>query len=373
VRRRTLGGQLTWLVVLATLLGMLAFSAVAAFVIWLDERSDGAPKAARAEDAADAPRKPAKLKKPKGDDALEEIAEDIGLAVVVATPLGLIVALLAARWAARRATRRIDGLIATAARMSAHDPRARLPLSDRRDELDDLAAALNQVFDRMDEGIAALRRFAGDASHELRTPLAVLISGLEVARRRPREAAEWEAVGDRTLDEARRMADLVEALLQGARVGAFDLVADPVEVDAELDAVAARCRAEAEAAGVALTVDAASGAAVRIDPRGLAIVLGNLVGNALRHSPRGGAVALRARALDGRVRLEVDDQGPGVPAAERERLLARPGEADGDARKRVGLGLSIARRIALAHGGTLTIEDAPGGGARFAIELPTAS
>jgi signal transduction histidine kinase len=347
--RRTIGAHLARLVTFSTALGLGVFTAVAATVVWLDEvyeADDDDPI-----DEAD-------------DTPLGEVIEDLGLGVAVATPVALLVALAGARWAARRVTGRIDALIAAASRMTAQNLGERLPVSPRGDELDDLSAALNLLFTRIDDGIAALRRFAADASHELRTPLAATINALEVARRRPRDAAEWQRVSDETLDELRRMAELVEALLQGARAGAFDLAAEPVDLDGEVVAIADRWRDAAGAAGVAITVDASSATTARIDPRGLAIAVGNLVRNAIAHSPRGGVVTVRARGSGAGPRIEVDDQGPGVPAGQRARIFAPFARGD-----EVGLGLSIARRIAEAHGGALRVEDAPGGGARFAIEL----
>jgi signal transduction histidine kinase len=358
--RRTLGAHLARLVTLSTALGLAVFTAVAALVVWVDEvyETDDAGDADRDEDADDGP--------------LDEVVEDLGLAVLIATPLGLVVALAGARWAARQVTGRIDALVATASRMTAEDLRERLPVSSRGDELDDLITALNGLFTRIDDGIAALRRFAADTSHELRTPLAVTINALEVARRRPRERAEWERVSDQTLEELRRMAELVEALLQGARAGAFDLATEPVEIDFELPAIADRWRDPARAAGVALAVDAGSEALARVDPRGLAIAIGNLVGNAIAHSPRGGTVTLRSRRRDDRIVVEVDDQGPGVPAADRTRIFAPFVRGEAAYPAGIGLGLAIARRIVEAHGGTLEVGDAPGGGARFALELPAA-
>lgn len=341
-RRRTLGAHLAWLVTLSTALGLAVFTAVASFVVWLDERGE--------------------------DDALEEVVEDIGLAVVVALPVGVAVALAGARWAARRVTARLDALIASASRMTAEDLREPLPVSDRGDELDDLARALNALFERLDGGIASLRRFAADASHELRTPLTVMINELEVARRRPRDAAEWERVSGAVLDELRRMTELIEALLHSARSGAFDLPAAPVDVDAELAAIAARWRDPAARANVTLAVDAASHATARIDPRGLGIAVGNLVGNAIAHAPPETAVTVRARRDGATLVIDVDDAGPGVPAADRARIFTPFAKAAGS-----GLGLSITRRIVEAHAGTVTVGDAPSGGARFTIRLPAAS
>ena len=352
--RRSLGAHLAWLVTLSTALAIAAFALVAAVVVYVDEVTE----VEEAED--DEP----------DDSPLGEVLEDVGVAIAVATPIGLLVALAGARWSARRVTARLDALVARASRMSAESLDERLPVSARDDELDDLARALNELFARLHDGIAGLRRFAADASHELRTPLAVTINTLEVALRRPRDAAEWARVGNRTLDELRHLADLVEALLHEARAGAFDAAAEPLELDDAVAGTVDRWREAATAANVTLALEGSSGVAAQIDPRGLAIAVGNVIKNAITHSPRGGAVTVRIAATGDRGRVEIDDQGPGVPAPDRARVFApfaRGADADTTG---VGLGLAIARRIVEAHGGTIAIADAPGGGARFVIELP---
>ena len=354
-RAGPLGRQLGRLVTLSTALALLVFTAVASAVVWLDE-------AAEAEHPG--------VDDDVGESPLDDVIADLGLAVAIATPLGLGVAIAGAWWAARRVAARIDALIATASRMTADDLDARLPVSPRGDELDALAAALNALFARIDGGVAALRRFAADASHELRTPLTVMINTLEVASRRPRDVAAWEQVAARTLDELRRTADLVEALLQSARAGAFDLPAEPVELDAELAAIVEHWQGPARAAGVTLAADVRSGAAVRVDPRGLAIAIGNVVANAIAHSPRGGTIAVRATSAGDDARIEIDDDGPGVSPADRARIFAPFVRGEPGSRAGAGLGLAIARRSIEAHGGAIAVEDAPAGGARFVVALP---
>lgn len=349
-RRRTLGAHLAWLVTLSTAAGLFVFTAAASFVVWLDERDE--------------------------DDVLEEVFEDIGPAVVVATPLGVLVALLGARWAARRVTARIDALVAAASRMTAEDLDERLPASGRGDELDDLVGALNGLFERIDDGIAALRHFAAAASHELRTPLTVMINSLEVARRRPRDVETWERVSGELLDELHRMAELIEALLQSARSGAFDLAAAPIELDAELAARAPRWREAATSAQVSLRLEVASGAAVRIDPRGFEIAVGNLINNAIAHSPPGGSVTVRTACHEQQALIHVEDEGPGVAAADRDRIFSpfvRGAGAVEAPTASLGLGLSIARRIVEANAGTIHVGEAARGGARFTIALPAVS
>jgi signal transduction histidine kinase len=356
-RPRTLGAQLSRLVVASTLLALAVFTAVAALVLLLEEYRE-------ADDDGE-----------MEEDAVEEVFGQLGTAVVVAAPIGLLVALLGARWSARRVTARIDAVIATASRMTADNLSERLPTPERGDELDDLTKALNQLFGRIETGITTLRQFTADASHELRTPLAVMINSLEVARRRARSIDEWERIADGTLEELRHTAELVEALLQSARAGAFDVATEPVDLDAELAALVERWRNTAAVTKIELLADLSSDAWVRIDPRGLAIAVGNLIRNAVAHSPVGGVVTITSRRNDALATIQVIDQGPGVPVDERSRIFepfargANPATVATPA-SGVGLGLSIARRLVEAHGGTLRVDAGPDGGALFVIQLP---
>ena len=302
----------------------------------------------------------------------EEAFTQVGMAMLVAAPLGLLLAIAAARWLASRAVRRVDTVIATARRMTAENLRERLPVSPAGDELDALAVALNGLFERLEGGVALQRQFAADASHELRSPLAVLSSTLEVARRRPRSSEAWEEVTDRALAEVQHMTRLVEALLQLARAGTMPR-SETVEISELLHAVVARWAAFASQAGVRVHVEAAAGLTVTIDRELVEVAVGNIVANAIAHSPARGEVRVYATAEAGQAIVRVADQGPGVPLHERERIFHPFVRGDvatadrGGARVGLGLGLAIARRVVEGHGGQIFVEGEPGGGAVFTI------
>ena len=357
-RKRGLGARLaSWTA--ATAAGaLLVFGLTAAIVIWGHESAESTDDATGEE----------------AEDPVDEAIQQIGPPIAVTAPIIILLAYVTTRRLARRVTDRMDGVVAAAHRLTHENLAERLPVSPAGDELDELAHALNALFARLDVGLAAQKQFVADASHELRTPLTVLRSDLEVARRRPRTPEEWETVADRARDEVAHMTAMVEALLRLARTGAAPPGDDRVDARALVDEVVARWRAAADAATVGLVVDAAADAAVAGDADALAVALGNLVGNAIAHSPVGGTIRVEARRVGAAVELAVTDQGPGVPAADRERIFlpfargasAAARVADGG----VGLGLSVARRIVEAHRGQLGVGDAPGGGARVVARLP---
>ena len=218
-------------------------------------------------------------------------------------------------------------------------------------ELKPVVAALNELLARVDTALSHERRFTDNAAHELRTPLAALAAQLQVAQR-----GQGTVAGDQALDKARqgaaRMAHLVDQLLQLARVEGSEMEAlAPCDLAVLVQGVCAGLGAQALAHTQSLELEAASGVDFHCPAQAdwMAILLRNLIDNALRYTPAGGRVLVSLRATDVGVRLTVADNGPGVEEAQRLRLGERfrrlsSGVADG-----VGLGLSIAARIAERH------------------------
>ncbi|HEX5466321.1 MAG TPA: HAMP domain-containing sensor histidine kinase [Candidatus Limnocylindrales bacterium] len=220
------------------------------------------------------------------------------------------------------------------------------------------------------ESLRHQREFAADASHELRTPLAVVRASVEHLRRHPQEPVA--AVGDALDDidaESRHMTELVDELLLLARAdsGAVQLEAQPVDL-AEVTVEAMNALAALAATrGVRLYLDP-SAAPLRGDPGRLRQLVTILVDNAVRHGRTGGQVAVRVRSDEGLATLEVVDDGPGIPEADRAHVFDRfwraPGSDGGS-----GLGLAIARWISEAHRGTIAVGASALGGARFEVRL----
>jgi len=290
----------------------------------------------------------------------------LGLASIALT--GLLGWLLA-RWVLSP----VEEIAVTARQIGEHNLTARIPDLGRGDELAALTTSLNAMLDRLAESLAAQRQFLSDASHEIRTPLTILKGHLEVTLRRPRQADEYRECLETLSGEVNHLEGLVRDLLWIARSqsAGVELELADAEIDPWLAAVAERHRKRVEEHGGRLVLDLASHARRAIDGDRLRQVVDNLLSNAIRFTPEGGELRVVSRA-DGVLTIAVEDDGPGVAPAEREAVFARFYRVD-DARNRAsggaGLGLAIARDIARAHGGDLSVEEADGGGARFVLRL----
>ncbi|AEW98835.1 sensor histidine kinase [Streptantibioticus cattleyicolor] len=281
--------------------------------------------------------------------------------------LPLIAVIALASWlVTRRALRPVEAIRAELAEIMKGDLSRRVPQPDARDEVARLAATTNATLAALEESAGRQRRFIADASHELRSPITSLRTQLEVARAHP----ELLEIGG-LIDDTLRLERLASDLLLLARLDAGE---PPRTERVDLAALVREELAHRAADRVPVTA-ALPGrpTAVTGNRAQLAHVLGNLVDNAQRHAVS--AVTVTVRRADDRVTLEVADDGPGVPAADRERIFERFVRLD-DARSRddggSGLGLAIVRNLTHRHLGTIEVTEAPGGGARFVTTLPAA-
>ncbi len=266
-----------------------------------------------------------------------------------------------------------------------------LPAADLPDEVAPLVAALNALLARLGQAWGQQRAFVADAAHELRSPLTALKLQAQVLRRLsepvgdgapPVHPADRAAALDALVAGVDRASRLVEQLLTLARSepGAPATTAQPVALAALLRQVLAdhaAALAAARGSHVELVADEATDATmpapeitVAGDPAALAVLVRNLVDNALRYTPAGGRVRLTLSSHPAGPLLTVDDNGPGIPEAERERVFERfvRGAAAADAAGS-GLGLAIVRSIAQRHGARVLLGDSPLGGLRVAVQF----
>jgi len=303
------------------------------------------------------------------ESPIEDAQSDVEKTFLVVGAAALVAALLAGYLLAARTAAPLRRFAGTAAAVGGGDlsPRVEVDPSAAA-ELRTLADAFNHMLDRLEDAFARQRGFVSDASHELRSPLTAIRGQIEVLAREPDPgAADVRRVEAATLAELRRVEGLVEELLALARL---DEGVGPAR--RELDADAFLREAVAAAPGGASLGSTAAGR-IDLDPDMVARVIRNLVENARRHAGPDGEVTVASTALAGRLRVDVDDDGPGIPPAERERVFDRFHRSDA-ARDRgsggSGLGLAIARAIVEAHGGTIRAAASPAGGARVSFELP---
>ncbi|GAA2812214.1 HAMP domain-containing sensor histidine kinase [Kitasatospora aburaviensis] len=301
------------------------------------------------------------------------------LGVYLAPAASLFVALTA--WLVTGlALRPVESIRRGMARIGAGAFHERVPVPPSRDAVARLAATTNTTLDRLERALAEQRRLVADASHELRSPLAALRSTLEVPLAHPAQA-DWPAVVAGALTDTERLQDLADDLLLLARTrdaGADGAAEGTVELhDLVTEQLAERGHTDP---GLTFRFEPLEGlgeeAEVVVPGREVLVgrILRNVLDNAARHAV--GTVTVRLGVTDGWARLEVDDDGPGIPAADRERVFDRFVRLD-TARNRAvggaGLGLALVRTIATSLGGTATAEHPPHGhGAHLVVRLPLA-
>jgi len=252
----------------------------------------------------------------------------------------------------------------------------RLALSEESTDFAGLVATLNAMIGRLETSFGALRRFTADASHELRTPLAVLRADVERAMMTSSQTERMVAL-EESLQEVRRMTDLVESLLTLARAdeGRFDIHREPVELQPLVQEVFETALILGEAQGVTVNLPFTADVVVMADRTRLRQLFLNLVTNAIKYTPAGGKVELGVGRHTDNVTFAVRDTGIGIAAADVPHIFERFWRAD-RVRSRMserggfGLGLAISQWIAQAHGGTLTASSRLGRGSLFTVTLP---
>ncbi|MFH9754240.1 sensor histidine kinase [Streptomyces griseus] len=301
--------------------------------------------------------------------AEQEAVNTVRGAMLTGLPLLLLVVAGVTWLVTRRALRPVEGIRREMAAITASEDLARrVPEPGSRDEIAALARTTNETLTVLEASVERQRRFVADASHELRSPIASLRTQLEVAEAHPELLDLPGAVADTV-----RLQVLAADLLLLARLDAGE---KPGSATVELGALVREEVSQRAGDRIAVRVEVPEGGAFEVNgSRGqLSRVIGNLLDNAQRHAEASVAVSV---AADGRgVRVEVRDDGAGVPEEERERIFERFVRLD-DARSRddggAGLGLAIARDVASRHGGTLTVHRAAEGGAAFRLWLPRPS
>jgi signal transduction histidine kinase len=295
---------------------------------------------------------------------LEEVTRSLDAvrrALWVGLPLLVALVGMVAWFVTGRALRPVEAIRAEVESVSGSTLHRRVPEPAGDDEIGRLARTMNAMLDRLEAASDRQRRFVADASHELRSPVAALRAELEVARLAGDPDGIRSAV-DGALDEEQRVEDLLADLLLLASVDeAVARSADPVDLAAIVTDEAARPRAHA------VEVEAIGPTVVRGSAVQLRRVVANLLDNAARHARSKVNVSVEPG------RLVVDDDGPGIPDGERERVFERFHRLD-EARTRdaggTGLGLAIVRALVERHGGSVRAESTPAGGARLVVELP---
>ena len=276
-------------------------------------------------------------------------------------------------WVSRRLLARIDSLSDTTRTIMEGDLTGRLPINGSGDELDRLAQSLNLMLARIEQLMAGLREVSDNIAHDLKTPLSRLRNRVEAALHEPYGEPVYREALERTIEEADGLIKTFNALLSIARIeaGAGSENRETLDVSALLRDVAELYEPVAEERGLELKAQAESPVFIKADRQLIGQAIANLVDNAIKYGtaetgpgdePARPEVTVSAVAKNGVAEIVVTDRGPGVPQADRERVLDRFVRLEASrSEPGSGLGLSLVAAVARLHGGSLKLEDnAPG-------------
>jgi len=308
----------------------------------------------------------------RSEEPMRAQSRDLLLILLLGLPLALVVAGVGGYTVARRALAPIERLTAHARTITAERLGERLPVDSPEDEMGRLAAVFNETLGRLEESFEQMRRFTADVSHELRTPLTSIRSVGEVGLRGHRDETAYRSIIGSMLEEADRLATLVDRLLTLSRAETRQAPQEMEAIDlAELaENVAAHLGVLAEEKRQAILVQRNGRFEALGDRVAIRQALINLLDNAIKFSPVGGQIRIRLSDAPAGAAIDVIDSGPGVTADARPRIFDRFYRADGIDASGTGLGLSIARGAVEATGGHLTLESTGPTGSTFRITLP---
>ena len=300
------------------------------------------------------------------DLGAERAEVDDALRTTGAVTLAVLVFAIALAWViAGRVLAPLRHLTETARSITETDLTRRLDVHGD-DEIAELTRTFNAMLDRLEVAFASQRAFVSDAGHELRTPITIIRGHLELLGDDPRERRETVEL---VSDELDRMTRFVEDLLTLAKAERSDFLR--LE-DVDLDILTEELMAKASAlAPRDWQLEGVGAGTLRADRQRLTQALMSLAHNAVQHTAEGTRIGLGSELSDGRARLWVSDDGPGIAPADQERIFDRFARAAAHRPDGTGLGLAIVRAIAEAHGGRVALRSAPGRGSTFTLDLPT--
>ena len=289
-------------------------------------------------------------------------------------PVLLILSILGGYLIAGQALKPIKAVTEAANAISdGQDLKARIGATGGKDEVSQLAASFDNMFDRLEASFEAEQQFTSDASHELRTPTTVILAECSYAQKNAKTPEDYQASLDVIQRQAEKMSTLVKSLLEITRLDQgtqkvnleYADLSDLVHVVCEEQAIVARN-------GIRLQTDIQPELYAEIDVFLISRMLQNLIDNAYKFGKENGYIRVTLHRAGTGARLTVEDNGIGIPEADRSRIFQRFYQAEDSRRSQsgMGLGLSMVRQIVLLHGGSITVDSAEGRGTTFTVILP---
>ena len=310
-----------------------------------------------------------------GDDLKEinQIGRDIFLAMLGAIPTVLLITLFGSAWVASKAIAPVEEIRQAAKRITAQRLDQRLPVPPTNDEIAGLIEMLNATFERLQRSFEQSARFSADASHHLKTPIAILRADVEEILADVNCSESTQARAEGLLHRIHHLSSVVEnlLLLSRADAGRVELSKEKFELGAVLEGVLDDALTLAEPLDLTVEADIPKHLLLKADPAFVGIIAQNLVENAVKYNTPGGRIRVQARAVNGEVEMTIGNTGDGIPKERASLLFERfyrvraGGRVPGH-----GLGLSIARELARAHGGEVELVRSDGSWTEMRVRLP---
>lgn len=308
------------------------------------------------------------------DQELETLRHTLAYVV----PIALLLAGLGGWFLAHHSLSPVVAMAERARQIGGEDLSRRLPVANPRDELGRLAETFNELLSRLESSMTQQRQFMADASHELRTPVTTTRTAAHVAlQQRHRDEDEYRRTLEIVEQQAARLSRIVEDMFTLARAdaGTYPLRVLPMYLDEVIEEVAAAARVLASTKDVQIHVNSITSASFVGDEDLIKRLVGNLLDNAVRHSPGGSTVRVELRSAGAAFTAVVSDSGTGIPVDHQPNIFQRfyrveDGRARSPSHGGAGLGLSLARWVARAHGGDIILTESSDKGTTFSVSLP---
>lgn len=311
-------------------------------------------------------------------EELNEVLDNLFSSFLVLAPIAILLSIALGWFLANKSLKPVDEMTRTARHITAQNLGQTIPHSGINDELGRLASTFNEMIGRLRSSFDQIKQFSIDASHELRTPLTIMRGEVELALHSNKTPDEYRRVLASNLEEIIRMSAIVENLLtlSKADLGRVELQDEDVHLRELLRDLFEDSEVLAEKKHIKVTLQKAEEVTVKGDKVRIRQLLLNLIDNAIKYTPENGNVSLELDKVNGMASVAVRDTGIGIPAEEIPKIFDRFYRVD-KARSRAmggsGLGLSIAKWIAEAHGGKIEVQSQPQKGSTFTVYLPVDS
>lgn len=297
--------------------------------------------------------------------------------IFITTMTFLIVLAAGVGWfMARRAVSGVEAVTRTAQKISGGNLEERVPVKARGDEIDRLATTFNQMLNRIQVLLTEIKEMSDHIAHDLRSPITRIRGIAEVTLTTGKSLSEYESMAASTVEECDRLLDMINTMLMISKTeaGVDRLIREEIDLTSLVRKACELFEPTAEDKGVTVSCDVPSGSHLNGDTRTIQRMLSNLLDNAIKYTPSGGSVSISLAENDAQVAVSIKDTGIGISPKDLPRIFERFYRCDQSrSQAGIGLGLSLARAVARAHGGDITVVSTLNQGSTFIVTLPKSS